>query len=226
MIASRSCFRTGALPVFDSDAMIIESTQRLIRIASLIVATGMFTGMWANDVPARVGTDSRIVTFVELPIEELPEEVPAVSVDVAEESEWKSVSPTPAAMSVPAATQIVSEDDDGWIAIDPFEESRPKQSVKKVSPVPQNVVSLPVTRTVDHDGLTISAEAIQQHVGLLPESLPNGDYRIIDEFGGVGWLMIRGQQTQSPAEDGVWTTTIDGQAVRFIRVAPQPDRVV
>ncbi|WP_437190903.1 hypothetical protein [Planctomicrobium sp. SH527] len=202
--------------------MIIESTQRLIRIASLIVATAMFTGMWANDVPPRVGTEFRFVTLVELPDEELPAEAPVVSVETKEEPEWEALSPLPVVATVPA----VSEDDDGWIAIDPFEKLRESKASQKGTAAIQKAASLPVSRTVDHDGLTLSVPAIQQHVELLPESLPNGDYRIIDEFGGVGWLMIRGQQGHLPVEEGVWTTTIDGKTVRFIRVAPQPDRVV
>jgi len=179
--------------------------QILVRLFALVAATGVFAGLWANDQP--VPTDDVIALqhlTVRIPLEPLAEELPVSTLQSSEE-DWQTL-PTESHSS----------------------ESVTSLSMRPGDPFPDPIPPRTEIRAIHLDQLTISEAELQKHLRLLPETIPAGDYRVIDSFGGVGWLIVRpvDSSVETVAEDGVWTTTLDGITVRFIRAVPQPDRIV
>ncbi len=180
-----------------------DFTQNLVRLVPLIVATGMFAGLWAND--------QHIAPQIIVSLQDA-----AKVVETDHHSGFASVPSNLSADSMENLWQPVKSDSK------PLLEILPRSSP---APSPPKVVTQ--ICSIDTIHLTISQAALQQHIDLLPDDLPSGDYRIIDSFGGVGWLIVRpvGDAQETIVDDGVWTTTVDGENVRFIRATPQPDRV-
>ncbi|SFI17705.1 hypothetical protein [Planctomicrobium piriforme] len=165
-----------------------ESSQILTRLLALVAATGLFAGVWANDVPPGTVPNEAITLVVEQP-QLQSERTPSHDVVVLLEDEWRAAEPEP-------------------------------------KPAPRQASAAATIRTVEAEELMICDELLQRHLDLLPTDLPCGDYRIVDPWGGVGWLMVRspnGRSDSGRQEEGVWTTELDGISVRFLRTARMPD---
>ncbi len=211
------------------------SCQILIRAASLMFATGMFAGLWVNDQPVVESRQTLLQELVPAPVV-LSEDEWTAWVAVSEDpSEQNALDANEARDSREVAAVTVTEEfTDEWQPL-------PAASIVIERPVSQQTEEVvrraptsPVQRrTIDSEHLSLPLSLIQRHLDLLPAEIETGDYRIIDPYGGVGWLFIRNtdesrdeNSLENDNESGVWTTSIDGVSVRFIRAAPQPDRII
>jgi hypothetical protein len=214
-----------------------ESFPMLLRLAALIAASSGFIALRAGDTslqrpsPGRPSVLQKVCLSVDMqtvPLSRAWQAAPVCAQDVSEPV---------------AATGAIQEDTEEHVPLPPQQTAAPL-------PVPANIVvdldwvpladpaellapaNLYETRQVgvEMQGLLLDEDELAAHIRLLPAQLPCGDYRILDDRGGVGWLWLRplasadGESTvekpllEKPAEDGVWTTSLGTQWVRFIPI--------
>ncbi|WP_437205526.1 hypothetical protein [Planctomicrobium sp. SH664] len=117
----------------------------------------------------------------------------------------------------------------GWIPYAPRDVSGPQLAVQDrtdglVAPL-MEIRRGAQTRTfsVEPDELSLTSAEISDHLAQLPIGLAAGDYRIVDDRGGVGWLRVRVNATGDVPDrgEGLLTTHSGGTGLKFLRVKPE-----
>jgi hypothetical protein len=210
-----------------------ESFPMLLRLAALIAASSGFIALRAGDtslqrpspglqtasLPAVVQRVplSAAMPSVLIPAQDFSSPVTATGSLAENAEESAPLPPQQTAAPLPVPANIVVDLD--WVPLDDPAELLAPANLYETRQV-----------GVETQGLLLDEEELAAHIRLLPAQLPCGDYRVLDDRGGVGWLWVRplasadGESTvekpllEKPAEDGVWTTSLGRQWVRFIPI--------
>ncbi|QDT33672.1 hypothetical protein [Thalassoglobus polymorphus] len=142
----------------------VEKSQSVMRVVSLVLFTMIFAGAWANDRPREVLAQK---------------EMPKPSASISQEADTGATA-LAGAVSERTAPEVVVP-----------EHVMPKPVLEDITP---SEFGMTMSISVETEGLTIKGKTVQQHIQKLPLGIANGDYLMVDPEGGVGWLRIRGQQ--------------------------------
>ncbi|MCA9079250.1 MAG: hypothetical protein KDA58_01775 [Planctomycetaceae bacterium] len=188
-----------------------ESTTALIRVAALLVFTILFAGLWSADQPdpELLAQRQQLIPQIGAP---LSGPIPAQSL--------AHLTTESARIETKAVTSPIASSSQDVPSLD-VQMTPAKTSTDRTTSIQTEVFAMNQSVTVVRDSLSLSNDELMQHLRQLPLGTPDGDYRIVDPQGGVGWLRIRMHSVLGSAQasiNDVLTTEVTGTSLTYLRV--------